>query len=210
MVQEFDATVLNFGSVAAHPEKIDLNYSDSENGDLMHANGLYYDADRDVIFLSVNFYSENWVIPHQYDMEKTKTDLGDLVYRFGNPRTYKGEGERLFYNNHHPSLVELDTKTAGQFLIFMNGSHEEQSVVYEFVLPNTFNTNPNSWDTPEVAWSFTNEALFFSKISGTYRLHNGNTLICEGDFGYWEVTQEGEIVCKYKGETNFWRGYVYP
>lgn len=210
VIQEFDATALNFGSIADHPEKIDLNYSNSENRDLMHANGLYYDADRDVIFLSVNFYSEIWVIPHQYDMEKTKSDLGDLVYRFGNPRTYKGEGERLFYNNHHPSLVELDPKTAGQFLIFMNGSHEEQSVVYEFILPNTFNTNPNSWDTPEVVWSFTNEALFFSKISGTYRLPNGNTLICEGDFGYWEVTQEGEVVWKYKGETNFWRGYVYP
>lgn len=103
MVQEFDSTTLSFGSVAAHPENIDLNYSDSENGDLIHANMIYYDADRDVIFLSVNFYSEIWVIPHQYDMEKTKTDLGDLVYRFGNPKTYKGE--HLFYNNHHPSLV---------------------------------------------------------------------------------------------------------
>ena len=35
-----------------------------ENGDLMHANGLYYDDVKDVIYVSVNFYSEIWVIPH--------------------------------------------------------------------------------------------------------------------------------------------------
>ena len=210
LIQDFDPAALNFGTVADHPEKIDLNYLSAENGDLMHANGLYYDASRDVIFLSVNFYSEIWVIPHQYDRENTKTDLGDLVYRFGNPRTYKGDGERLFYNNHHPSIVELDPETAGHFLIFMNGSQEKQSVVYEFLLPNTFSMDPHSWDSPEIVWSFTDKDLFFSRISGAYRLPNGNTLICEGDFGYWEVTPQGEIVWKYQGEVNFWRGYVYP
>ena len=51
---------------------------------------------------------------------------------------------------------------------------------------------------------------FFGKISGAYRLPNGNTLICEGDFGYWEVTPNGEVVWKYQGQYNFWRGYVYP
>ena len=53
--------------------------------------------------------------------------------------------------------------------------------------------------------------LFFGKISGAYRLPNGNTLICEGDYGYWEVTRLGEIVWKYNGGgSTFWRGYVYP
>ena len=62
-------------SVTEHPEKIDLNYHENENGDLMHANGLYYDPKRDVIFVSVNFYSEVWVIPHQFDTIKSKTEL---------------------------------------------------------------------------------------------------------------------------------------
>ena len=42
--------------------KIDLNYHENENGDLMHANGLYYDPKRDVIFVSVNFYSEVYLL----------------------------------------------------------------------------------------------------------------------------------------------------
>ncbi|MGB5385042.1 MAG: hypothetical protein WBN19_14385 [Lutimonas sp.] len=43
------------------------------------------------------------------------------------------------------------------------------------------------------------------------RLKNGNTLICEGDFGYWEVTPNGEVAWKYNGlgDTSFWRGYAY-
>ena len=39
--------------------------------------------------------------------------------------------------------------------------------------------------------------------SGCIRLPNGNTLICEGDYGYWEVTKDKEVVWKYKGDTSF-------
>ena len=210
LIQEENPTASNFGIVAEYPEKINLNYHENENGDLMHANGLYYDPERDVIFVSVNFYSEVWVVPHQYDTETSTGPQGDLVFRFGNPEAYQGSGLRLFYNNHHPTLVEHDPETSGNFLIYMNGSKEEQSVVYEFELPQQFESDPADWRTPEVVWSFTNPDLFFGRISGSFRLPNGNTLICEGDFGFWEVTPEGEVVWKYRVEKNVWRGYVYP
>lgn len=210
LIQEFNDSASNFDIITAHPEKIDLNYYPNGNGDLMHANGLYYDIDKDVIYLSVNYYSEVWVIDHSLNTEESKTNLGDLKYRFGNPEAYQGEGSRLFYNNHHPTLVTLDPLTEGRFLIFMNGSKEEQSRVIEFDLPSSFNENPLQWASPEETWSYTHPDLFFGKISGAYRLPNGNTLICEGDYGYWEVTRSGEVVWKYTGETNFWRGYVYP
>ena len=206
----FEQSSSNFGSVTEHPEKIDLNYHENENGDLMHANGLYYDPKRDVIFVSVNFYSEVWVIPHQFDTIKSKTELGDLVFRFGNPNAYGGSGDRLFFNNHHPSLVSLDLESIDNFLIYMNGFKNEQSKVYEFLLPSVFDSNPLNWISPEIIWSYTDPDLFFGKISGAYRLPNRNTLICEGDFGYWEVTHSGKIVWKFDGGTTFWRGYVYP
>ena len=165
---------------------------------------------KDLIYVSVNFYSEIWVVPHKYDTDTTKTDLGDLSFRFGNPRTYKGEGERLFFNNHHPSLVTLDNKTLNHFLIYMNGTKEKQSIVYEFELPSEFDINPLNWRTPNIYWSYSNPEIYNAKISGVYRLPNGNTLICEGDFGYWEVTKDGKVVWKYEGNGTFWRGYVYP
>ena len=210
LIQDFDSNALNFGVISEHPEKINLNYHNSENGDLMHANGLFYDKKRDMIYLSVNFYSEVWAIPHNYDTITTKTDKGDLNFRFGNPEAYNSLGKRLFFNNHHPSLVTLNPETIDNFLIFMNGKKDNQSIVYEFILPSKFDLNPKEWTTPEEFWNFTESDLYYEKISGALRLPNGNTLICEGDYGYWEVTPQGDVVWKYEGKTTFWRGYVYP
>ena len=210
LIQDYESSAENFGVVAKHPERINLNYSNQDNGDLMHANGLTYDPKRDVVFLSVNFYSEVWVIPHQFDTQESKTELGNLIYRFGNPLAFNGEEERLFYNNHHPSLINLNASSLDNFLIYMNGSMSHQSKVFEFILPAVFDSVPLNWFNPKINWTFTDPDLFSAKISGAYRLPNGNTLICEGDFGYWEVNSSGSIVWKFDGDTTYWRGYVYP
>ena len=55
--------------------------------------------------------------------------------------------------------------------------------------------------TKEIVWSYQERRLidFFSPfISNAQRLPNGNTLICEGNFGrLFEVTPEGELVWEY-------------
>jgi len=210
LIQDFDSIKPNYGKISEYPQKIDLNYNQIENGDLMHANGLYYDQKRNLILLSVNFYSEIWAIPHQYDTEVTKTEKGDLAFRFGNPNAFDSSGERIFFNNHHPNIVSLHPESLDNFLIFMNGSKNNQSAVYEFAFPPKFETDPKDWLQPELVWQFSDVDLFSAKLSGCIRLPNGNTLICEGDYGYWEVTKDKEVVWKYKGDTSFWRGYVYP
>ena len=50
----------------------------------------------DIIFISVNFYHEVWVIDHSTTTDQAKTDTGgnynkggNLLYRFGNPSTSK-------------------------------------------------------------------------------------------------------------------------
>jgi hypothetical protein len=165
LIQNNLETSSNFGIVVDHPEKINLNYSINETGDLMHANGLFYDESRDVIYLSVNFFSEVWVIPHSFSTEENKTDLGDLSFRFGNPSTYNNDSKRFFYNNHHPTLIKYDSLTQGRFLIYMNGTKNSQSIVYEFILPSVFDQNPLNWVMPVESWSFTDSNLFFGKIS---------------------------------------------
>jgi len=84
-----------------------------------------------------------------------------------------------------------------------------QSIVYELELPEVFSLSPNVNNEPNIVWSYTNPNMYAPKFSGAIRLQNGNTLICEGDYGYWEVSQSGEVVWKYDGDTNFWRGYSY-
>ena len=210
LIQDFDSIKPNYGKISEYPQKIDLNYNQIENGDLMHANGLHYDQKRNLILLSVNFYSEIWAIPHQYDTEVNKTEKGDLAFRFGNPNAFDSYGERILFNNHHPNIVSLHPESLDNFLIYMNGSKNNQSAVYEFAFPLKFETDPKDWLQPELVWQFSDVDLFSAKLSGCIRLPNGNTLICEGDYGYWEVTKDKEVVWKYKGDTSFWRGYVYP
>lgn len=213
LIQDFDEKKLNYGIVKENPQLINLNYVDAENGNIMHANGIGYDPLNDVIYLSVNYYSEVWVLDHSTTTEVAASHSGgnfgrggDLIYRFGNPTTQNDElTERLFINNHYPNLFE-----PGKMLIFTNGGEKEQSTIYELNLPEELiqKSIPET-SGPEIIWSFTDSKLYSPKVSGAVRLPNGNTLITEGDYGIWEVTQLGEVVWKFSGEGFFWRAYHY-
>lgn len=220
LVQDEDPNALNYANVSDNPTRIDINYMDvlkegSYAGDFMHANGLEYDEVRDLIYLSVNYFSEVWVIDHSTTSSESASGFGgnqlvggDLVYRFGNPAAYKNNSsERMFFHNHNPNLVP----GGESLLIFSNGipSNDAHSTVYELKIPDTFKLLKDQIHELEVAWSFTDEDLFSAKVSGAYRLPNGNTLITQGTFGFWEVTESKEVVWKFEGEGFFWRGYPY-
>ncbi|MCK5443117.1 MAG: hypothetical protein KAJ23_14620, partial [Maribacter sp.] len=213
--QDFDETKNNFGVISDNPHKINLNYVLDDEGDIMHGNGIAYDPLKDVIYLSINFYSEIWVIDHSTSPEEASTASGgnygkggDLVYRFGNPDAYGNTaGERLFFNIHFPNL--LKGHDLGKILVFSNGGDLNQSTVYELKLPQAFNLQANQNNEPEVVWSFTDPDLFSAKVSGAVRLPNGNTMIAEGDFGIWEVTADGKVVWKFSNPGFYWRAYHY-
>lgn len=219
IVQEYDSNALNYNSVANNPQRININYYINPNGDFMHANGIDYDTDKDILYISVNYFSEIWAIDHSTTISEASGSSGgnynkggDLLYRFGNPSTYNNIlGTRTFYNNHFPNLLENGVPGAGNILVYGNSGPDglAQSTVYEMKLPEPLSLLPNTNNEPTTVWSFTDEELYFGKISGADRLANGNTLICEGDFGMWEVTPNGEIVWKYESEGSSWRAYGY-
>ena len=131
-----------------------------------------------------------------------------MIYRFGNPETYENtSGTRLFHNNHYPNLLKGENK--GKLLIFSNGNDIEQSTVYELELPTTYGLPQNSNNEPTIVWSFTDPNLYSGKVSGAVLLENGNILITEGDFGFWEVTRDKEVVWKFSAPGFYWRGYNY-
>ena len=216
IIQDQFSNLPNYGDVAANPQLIDINYDVVDNGDIMHANGIDYDQENDVIYLSVNYYSEVWVIDHSTTTAQAATNSGgnynkggDLIYRFGNPSAYNNtEGERIFFNNHFPNLLEGNEPGAGNILVYGNGV--DQSTVFELDLSENFSLMPNANNEPNIVWSFTNPDLWFGRISGAVRLQNGNTLIAEGDYGFWEVTPNNDVVWKYNGQgISFWRCYGY-
>lgn len=221
LIQDHDDTKDDFGIVSEHPERIDINYFPKSNtdvdikGDIMHANAIAYDEVNDVILLSVNFFSEVWAIDHSTSTAEAAASVGgnynkggDLIYRFGNPEAYENtEGQRLFHNNHFPNLLKGEDQ--GKLLIFSNGNGLDQSTVFELELPSVYQLEPNTNNEPIVTWSFTDTDLYSAKVSGAVPLPNGNILITEGDFGFWEVTRQKEIVWKCNSEGFFWRGYHY-
>jgi hypothetical protein len=227
IIQDKFESLPNYGDINENPNKININYTVDNppggnffiNGDIMHANGLDYDESNDLIYLSVNYYDEVWVIDHSTTLDESNSSSGgnynkggDLIYRFGNPNTYNSFGDKIFDKQHFPNLLEDGVVGEGNILIYANGVNDEQSTIYELEMPTNFDLLPNSNNEPNIVWNFTDENLYANKLSGAIRLSNGNTLITESDYGFWEVTMDGEVVWKYKKDeqTNFfWRSYHY-
>ncbi|TRO65699.1 aryl-sulfate sulfotransferase [Christiangramia sabulilitoris] len=215
LIQDHDRSKPNYGIVSDHPGKIDINYSMVPNGDIMHANGLDYDPENDLIYLSVNFFSEIWVIDHSTSTAQAKTERGgnfdkggELIYRFGNPEAYQNQaGSRLFYNVHFPNFITENGQN--KMLVFMNGSNTEQSYVYEFKLDYPPVLIPANNNEPELLWEYTQPGIYSGKVSGAELLANGNILITVGNYGLIEVDRMGEILWEMKESGFFWRTYSY-
>ncbi|MFV9483157.1 aryl-sulfate sulfotransferase [Christiangramia sp. ASW11-125] len=219
LVQDGDPDAQDFGVIADNPERVNINYEDTlkdanYNGDIFHANAIEYDEKYDLIYMSVNHFSEVWVIDHSTTLEQAKGNIGgsynkggDLVFRFGNPGAYNNVGDRMFFHNHHPNLVA----GSNSMLVFSNGllNADPHSTVYEVELPEVFDLQRQTNNELNVLWSYSHPDLFSPKVSGAQRLENGNTLITEGDSGYWEVSEDGEVVWRFESEGFFWRGYHY-
>ncbi|MCR4413077.1 MAG: aryl-sulfate sulfotransferase, partial [Thermoguttaceae bacterium] len=218
LIQDRFPDKANYGNVAAHPELVDINYVPSGTGaggvpsDWTHMNGIDYNAQFDQILLSVREFSEVWVIDHSTTTEEAAGHTGgnsgkggDLLYRWGNPRTYRAgtaADQTLFYQHN------AEWTDTGTILVFNNGwgrPDGNYSSADEFAPPVDGNGNYTregaAFGPSTLVWSFTatEPTDFFAPIiSGTYRLPNGNTLITEGTTGtMFEVTPAKEIVWCY-------------
>jgi outer membrane protein assembly factor BamB len=83
----------------------------------------------------------------------------------------------------------------GNLLLFDNGPHRlDHTMPFSRIIEVDVATKQIVWKYQEKR-----ESDFFSpRISNAQRLSNGNTLICEGDFGrLFEVTYDGELVWEF-------------
>ncbi|UCG44244.1 MAG: aryl-sulfate sulfotransferase [candidate division WOR-3 bacterium] len=217
LVQDFDSTKRNWGSVRDHPELIDLNYAAGQSGaehDFIHINAVDYNAGLDQVILSPRNYSEVWIIDHSTTTEEARGHSGgrygrggDLLYRWGNPQTYRrGDSldQALFYQ-HDAQWIPDSLAGAGNLLAFNNGGSERRwSSVDEWIppvdSPGFYHLGPDSAYGPVAqSWWYRDTVEFYSShLSGCQRLPNGNTLVCEGMEGVLlEVTPDSQVVWKY-------------
>ncbi len=209
LVQGRDASKANYGRVAAHPERVDVNCNGRRVPAFWnHMNSIAYNAKLDQIMLSVRGCNELWVLDHSITTREAAGAGGDLLYRWGNPAAY-GRGDahhQQLFQQHDPHWIPEGHPGAGNILIFNNGLGRGYSSVEEIVPPVDSNgayrlSEGGAYGPSSPVWNYTapNKAEFFSsEISGAHRLPNGNTLICAGVLGtFFEVTQQGETVWKY-------------
>jgi hypothetical protein len=193
-------------------------------GDWFHCNALTYHPEHDLLMLNSRNWNEFYIIDHDLSSAAASGPEGDLLYRWGNPETY-GRGvasDRVFFGQHDPHwlLDEGPTALGGNpnhtVLVYNNGDGRpggNGSTVDELTLPwdpsseNGHFTMPAAQDSDaafgpeELDWSWPENpgaSFYSSKISGSQRQPNGNTLICEGASGHlFEITTDGDLVWEY-------------
>lgn len=226
LVQDFDSTKANYGVISEHPELIDLNYffvgSNPAQPDLMHGNSLDYHPVFDQVMISILKYNEIWIIDHSTSSQEAAGHSGgnygkggDILYRWGNPQAY-GRGNasnHVFYGQHDAHWIEPGLAGEGRIMVYNNGeSRPGGSYSSSDVFSPPVDASGNysiaagqPYGPASLDWTFVANppaSFFSSKISGSSRLPNGNTLICEGSNGrIFEVDSLGNKHWEYVNPT---------
>lgn len=214
LVQDAGPEYPNYHEISDKPRKININFTSGQgptNGagasDWIHCNAIDYNEELDQIIISAHKFSEFWIIDHGITTEEASTELGDLLYRYGNPETYgRGTAEnRTLYHQHDTHWITEGDDT-GKIMLFNNGMNRPDGAysTVEIIDIPEFNgsTYPIEDGVPfapeNYSWKYPAEpdTSFYSQfISGASRLPNGNTFICEGVEGrLFEITPEEEVV----------------
>ncbi len=213
LIQDFDKSKDNFGTVSENPGRIDINLMNNNpktnSLDWTHINAVDYNEKLDQIIISSPTMSEIYIINHNITTEEAVGEKGDFMFRWGNPVNYdKGtiKDRKLFFQ-HDAQWITDDCPGTGNILVFNNGIRNirEYSTVDEIKLEITddgsYETTNGRFLPENSVWSYSadDKSEFYSDhISGAQRLPNGNTLICSGAQGwFFEVTEEGKIVWEY-------------
>jgi len=216
LIQDFDPGKTNYGVVADHPQRLDINainfnMDGSVGSDWTHVNALDYNPELDQVVFSSNYLSEVYIINHGTTPYESQGDKGDFLWRWGNAANYdRGtEEDRRLFNQHDVQWIRPGLDGAGEIMIYNNGDGElrPHTTVLQFApQTNTDGTYVLNEDEPygpeEMTWEYdpAPEQQFLSFfISGAQRLPNGNTLVNQGAGAkVREVTADGEIVWEYE------------
>ena len=219
LIQDFDPNVDNYGIVEEHAELVDINFTYNTVRDWIHGNAVDYNQEFDQILISSRNFSEIWILDHSTTTEEAMGHTegtfgagGDLLYRWGNPQSYRAgdETDQKYFVQHDGRWVENNLPGAGNILVFNNGEGRpdgDYSSADEIIPPvdtNGFYTQPaigsaflpvsQEWVYPENG----SNPFYSQTISGAHRLLNGNTMICIGRLGHFiEVTSNDDIVWEY-------------
>ena len=215
LVQDFDASVDNFGVVADHPELINFNFGDTNSRDWLHFNGLDYNAEFDQIMVSTPRFGEVWIIDHSTTVAEAASHSGgrygkggDLLYRWGNSQAYDRPeaGGVSLGQFHDPKWIEDGRPGAGNITLYHNGPPGATVELIEFAPPVDAAGNYTidaglPYAPTEPTWVQSTN-IVQPIVGGVQRLPNGNTTATFGGAGRTvEFAPDGEVVWDYVNPT---------
>jgi len=224
LIQDFDNTKPNYGTVSSNPGLIDLNFSASANTtigqDWIHLNSIDYNPSLDQILVSSHSFDEIWIIDHSTSTSQAASNSGgnsgkggDLLYRWGNPQAYDNGtvANQKFFGQHNAHWIATGLPNQNQIMIFNNGNGRtggNYSTV-EIINPpvNGYNYSATLPFLPaSTSWIYNSnntESFYAQNISGAEQLANGNVLYCDGPSGiFTEVDTNGTKVWEYVNPVN--------
>jgi hypothetical protein len=219
LVQDFDQTKPNYGTVNSSPQLLNLNYNASAaQSDWIHLNSIDYNAELDQILVSSHNFNEVWIIDHSTTAAQAAGHSGgnsgkggDLLYRWGNSTAYNGGGTSHFFGQHNAHWIEKGLPHENEIMVFNNGngrpggSYSTIEIVSPPVTGFTYTaTLPYLPTAPSFIYNNNNtHNLYAQNISGAQQLSNGNILYCDGPVGtFTEVDSTGITHWEYVNPVN--------
>lgn len=211
LIQDVDSTLLNYGVVADHPDKVDINFGTPQNAapDWLHINSIDFNPMTGEILLSVPTFDELWILQHGV------ADEG-LKWRWGNPEAHDAGGpedQKLHYQHDAHWLIEpwlQGAQDAGKIGVFNNSN---PSLVGPYSSAHLIDASPDAsgnYPTDEATgallpasfdWTWTQtppQDFYSSGLSSFQRLPNGNNLLLAGRSGQiLEYTPDGDLAWAY-------------
>lgn len=204
LIQDFDATKNNFGIIADHPEKLNLNLGNPTvtGADWLHANSIDYNESLDQILISFRFISEIFIIDHSTTTSEAVTSTGgnsgkggDFLWRYGNPANYDraSEWEQELFEQHDAKWIPDSMPNAGAISVFNNGRNrpgQDYSAV-EIIIPPVdavgnyqapLNYEPFLPEEEFIEYrkNAIGGSFYSANRGGGYFTENGNLIICNG------------------------------
>ena len=221
LIQDYDATKLNYGVVADHSELLNLNYSNNNAVDYIHTNSIDYNAALDQILISGRHLSEIFIIDHSTTTAEAASHSGgnsnhggDFLWRWGNPQVY-GQGiaaDRKLFLQHDATWVESGYLDDGKITVFNNGDPSSTQTFTSVdmlkpeIIAGVYTKANNKFNPANYDWSWNGSILGTTVnepiMSGVEALPNGSVIISETSIGrISEITKAGTLLWSYRNPT---------
>jgi Arylsulfotransferase (ASST) len=221
LVQDLDPAKPNYGNIAAHPELLNLNYTNTRGmmyTDWIHLNAVTYNADLDELMICARNVGEIYIIDHSTTTAEAATRTGgrrrkggDLLYRWGNPAAYNRgtPGDQKLFCPHNPTWIPPGYPNANGIMIFNNGAGrpEGRYSTIDIIAPpvdangNYISDSSAAYGPAATSWSYhaPNPEDFASMTMGSAQMmQDGSVLVCDAQKGtFFEIDTQKNISWKY-------------